>query len=158
MDPILREMHYLSLPKSPNTFPVGGLPRVPSAQRAYYIREFKVERMLGKGSYGEVYLARSSGKVVAIKKLSKFAKGLSRDDIEKEIDAGKKLNHKNIVKYFESFEDEEHVYIIMELIEGTDLCSFYEERNLQPMTEPEVKKIFIQLVEGLIYMHLKVIN
>jgi serine/threonine protein kinase len=121
------------------------------------VYDYKIEKLLGKGSYGEVHLARSpAGKAVALKRISKANKTYNRDDTEKEVEAGKKLNHKNVVKVLDSFEDEEYTYIVMEYIDGTDICTLYEMRNLQPLSETEVKKIYRQIIEAVAYIHLKV--
>ena len=45
-------------------------------------------------------------------------KNVIKDDIKllkREIDIMKKVDHPNILKLFEIFEDEQHVYIVMEL-------------------------------------------
>jgi serine/threonine protein kinase len=55
----------------------------------------------------------------------------------------------------EYFDTEEAAFIVLEFIEGTDLCSLYESRDLEPLPEPEVKKIFKQLVDAVAYIHLK---
>jgi serine/threonine protein kinase len=121
------------------------------------INDYKMDKMIGKGSYGEVYLARSPlGKTVAVKKICKSFKAFNREDTLSEIEAGTKVNHKNIVKYLEHFEDSEAIYIVMDYIEGTDLCTLYEARQLRPLSEIEVRKLFRQVIEAVTYIHLKV--
>ena len=46
-----------------------------------------------------------------------------------ETDLMKKLNHPNITKIFEMFEDEKYFMIIMEYINGGNLFSFVKKRR-----------------------------
>jgi calcium-dependent protein kinase len=34
-----------------------------------------------------------------------------------------KLDHPNICKYFETYDDKQYIYLVMEYVEGTDLYS-----------------------------------
>jgi calcium-dependent protein kinase len=43
------------------------------------------------------------------------------DSIQKEIDILTKLDHPNIVKYFETYIDEKYIYLVMEYIGGGEL-------------------------------------
>jgi len=53
-----------------------------------------------------------------------------RSDMINEIDILKQMDHPNIVKIYEYFEDSEHLYIVMELIEGGCLWDrFFEMRK-----------------------------
>ena len=45
----------------------------------------------------------------------------------KEINLLKKLDHPNIVKYYDYFEDEENIYIIMEYLEGCTLKQYIKK-------------------------------
>ena len=44
--------------------------------------------------------------------------------IGREVEIMKKLNHKNVVRYFDWFEDERYHCIIMELLEGTSFVNY----------------------------------
>ena len=35
------------------------------------------------------------------------------------------------------------------------MCSLYESRDLEPLPEPEIKKLFKQLIDAVAYIHLK---
>ena len=66
-----------------------------------------------------------------------------------------KLNHPNIVKYIETFQERNRLYIVMELIEGASLsehCISLQEKKLR-FTEERVWNIFVQLVLALRYLH-----
>ena len=62
----------------------------------------------------------------------------------------------SIVKYFDSFIDEQQsINIIMEYCEGGDLCSYLERRNARLLSENMVWRIFIQICVGVYYLHSK---
>ena len=80
--------------------------------------------LLGKGGFGQVYKAyhKLDGSEIAIKTVGKS--GLSKAEISnlcRELDILQKVDHPNITKYFENYEDENFIYICMELMEGGDL-------------------------------------
>ena len=75
--------------------------------------------MLGKGAFGKVF--KGTDKLnpdfqVAIKVLDK--KKMKPNDlahIMDEVDLLKKLDHPNIVEYFETFNEKNYLYLVMEL-------------------------------------------
>jgi serine/threonine protein kinase len=48
--------------------------------------------------------------------------------IGREVEIMKKLNHKNVVRYFDWFEDERYHCIIMELLEGTSFVNYIYQK------------------------------
>ena len=114
---------------------------------------YKILCFLGEGSYGSVFKAReiSTGRVVAVKKMligdspSKYKKTI------KEINLLKKLDHPNIVKYYDYFEDEENIYIIMEYLEGCTLKQYIKKN--ETILEDNARIIIKQLLTALSYLH-----
>jgi calcium/calmodulin-dependent protein kinase I len=85
---------------------------------------YKFEAELGQGSFAKVYRAwhRSSGQKVAIKIIKK--EELSDEDkmaLQNEIDILTHVDHPNIVKLFEVYEDSENYSLVMELMTGGEL-------------------------------------
>jgi len=82
---------------------------------------------LGRGSYGEVTGAthRETGVRRAIKSVGKA--GLRRyvwdvsGFVRREVDILRRLDHPNIVRMYEAFEDDGNIYLVLELCEGGDL-------------------------------------
>ena len=43
------------------------------------------------------------------------------DQIVKEVEVMNKMDHPHIVKYFETYDDNKYLYLVMEFIEGQEL-------------------------------------
>ena len=94
--------------------------------------DYKIGKVLGKGAYGEVRVAvhRASAAQRAVKTLKK--KHMSKKEIEvlmNEITVLKELDHPNIVKIFEYFEDKQNFYIVTEICRGGELFDEIIERG-----------------------------
>ena len=63
----------------------------------------------------------------------------------------RRLNHPNITKILEMFEDEEYILIIMEYINGGNLFSFVKKRR--KLTEKISKFLFKQIILGIKHIH-----
>jgi serine/threonine protein kinase len=63
------------------------------------------------------------------------------------------LNHNNVVKFYETFESNHHILIIMEYISCGDLLTFVRKRT--KLSEKIAKFIFRQIIEALQYIHSK---
>jgi serine/threonine protein kinase len=115
---------------------------------------YKIGRSIGHGAFGKVNIALHvlSGHIVAIKSFNKIKKTFPLNKIYYEIKLLKKLrNHKNIIKYFEHFENEKHFFIVMENIAGGNLLNAINK--MSKFTEPMAKNIFKQLIETIKYLH-----
>jgi len=84
-------------------------------------------KLLGQGTCGYVCTVRAlaTGDIFALKEITLSAVGGSMSSLRKEIELQKKLDHPNICKLIESFEDRKHgrMYIVMELCTGGSLVS-----------------------------------
>ena len=85
---------------------------------------YKIEGTIGKGSFATVKKAkfRATGERFAVKVLSK--RKMSEEDktcMQNEIEILKQVDHPNIVKLIEVFEDERHWCLVMELMTGGEL-------------------------------------
>lgn len=70
-----------------------------------------------------------------------------------EIDIMRELDHPNIIKLFEVFEDTRFVYLVMELCEGGELFDKIIE-NIH-FTESTARYYFHQMMSALSYIHSK---
>ncbi|MFC1822313.1 HDOD domain-containing protein [Thermodesulfobacteriota bacterium] len=95
------------------------------------IGRFHIERELGRGSQGVVYLANDShlGRQVAIKTLHrhKSINGKSHERLMQEARNVSKLKHPNIVPIFDVGEYQEKPYLVFEYVEGICLKDLIKE-------------------------------
>ena len=90
------------------------------------IRQYKIKEPLGKGKYGDVHkVFNTNDKKIYCMKSIKIENTTPIEKIKKESEILKKLNNDNIIKYYESFEENNYFFIIMEYCE-TDLKKFIE--------------------------------
>ena len=114
---------------------------------------YKILSFLGEGSYGKVFKAReiSTGRVLAVKKiqinhsLTKYKKTI------KEINLLKNLDHPNIVKFYDFFEEEDNIYLMMEFLEGCTLKQYIQKTEV--ISENNARIIIKQLLTALSYLH-----
>jgi serine/threonine-protein kinase len=120
---------------------------------------YQVEKELGKGAMGVVYMGRDPkiGRVVAIKTmaLSNEFEGEELNDARerffREAETAGRLQHQNIVTIFDAGEEHDLAYIAMEFLKGRDLVDFCKDANLLPM--PRVVSIVARVAEALAYAH-----
>ena len=115
---------------------------------------YRIAQKIGEGGMGEVYRARDEhlGRDVAIKVLptGTLADPHARKRFRKEADALSKLNHPNIATIYD-FDTQEGVdFLVMEYIPGETLS---DKLCQQPLSEKEVVRLGLQLVEGLAAAH-----
>lgn len=65
------------------------------------------------------------------------------------------MNSSHIVKIYEAFETETHVYLVMEYVVGGSLHSYLKERPDRRLKEEEAKAIFKEIMVALSYCHRK---
>ena len=111
---------------------------------------------LGHGSYCHVYRCQSnsSGNVYACKKfIKKYIKNEGR--IKTEIDLLRETDHPNIIKLYDTFEDKEFLYLIMEECNGGELFQRLAEnaKNNKNYTEKDAAMIMKQILQAVNYLH-----
>ena len=92
--------------------------------RKNYDFSSKEKNILGKGSFGKVLLTHNKLKKdfqVAIKIMDKRKLEDMIEAMEQEVKILNKLDHPNIVKYYETYQDEKYYYLVMEYIDGGEL-------------------------------------
>ena len=117
---------------------------------------YKYGRLIGQGAFGKVNLGLNilTGRVVAIKSFMKKDLEINGENMKKiiyETNLMKKLNHKNVTKILEMFEDKKYILIIMEYINGGNLFSFVKKRR--KLSEKTAKYLFRQIIEGIKHIH-----
>ena len=126
------------------------------------IDDITLTKILGKGSFGEVYLSTKKGRkeYFATKKIDRKTadKPSFKKYFDNEINILKSLNHPNIVKLEEVKRSNNHYYIVMEYINGGGLSNClkkYMEKHKKAFPEEIVQHLMRQIIEGLYYLHSK---
>ncbi|WP_433525526.1 protein kinase domain-containing protein [Nocardia pseudovaccinii] len=105
---------------------------------------FTVERLLGQGGMGSVYLARHPrlGKQTALKLLNRelFTDAEVRARFDREADLAAHLDHPNIVAVYDRGSEDNQLWISMQYIDGVDAAT------VDPMTLPPERAV--QIIEG----------
>jgi len=118
-------------------------------------KEYKIWiDQVGKGAFGEVRKALhlESGEFRAVKIVYKHeCSPEEQKKILKEVDILKQLDHPNIIKIYEFFEDSKFMYIVMELAQGGEL--FDKIQNVHHFSEKKAAEIFLQILSGVNYLH-----
>ena len=124
------------------------------------IRDFKKEKIIGKGSFGSVYLVRrrQDNKIYALKTviLEKLNKKEQENSVN-EVRILASINHPNVIGYKEAFWDDEKsaLNIVMEYADDGDLHSKIEKMKKAGgyFKEPIIWSYAIQMIEGLKALH-----
>lgn len=70
-----------------------------------------------------------------------------------EVEIMKHMDHPHIVKVYEFFENENHIFIVMELLENGEL--FDKIKQAQHFSESQAKKSIREILEAVNYLHKK---
>ena len=109
--------------------------------------------VLGDGATSLVYLAENSSKQkFAIKRINKEKKTVNQKVLLKEAEICLKLNHKNIIKYYEIYEDIKYINIVMEQGQ-TDLFEFLLKSPLGYFPDEIAVDFLIQIFSAIDYLH-----
>ena len=118
--------------------------------------EFSSMRIIGKGSYGEVYLVRSQLdsrqyvlKRIKLHSLSEKAKRTATQEAR----LLSELTHPNIVSYKDSFHFNGLLHIVMCYCEGGDLNKYLKSRDPCHLSESKIIHWFVQIALALQYLH-----
>jgi calcium/calmodulin-dependent protein kinase I len=108
---------------------------------------------IGVGGFSVVKEATSrvDGEKFAVKIIEKNAIKDELKLVKREVDVMKKTKHPNILQLHEIFEDDEYVYIVMELIDGSELFDRIVEKGFY--SERDAVNIVRQIVEAVAYLH-----
>ena len=127
------------------------------AKREDITKKYKISRkVLGEGGTSIVFLAEDSSKrKYAIKRIPKEKVEFTKKDILKEAEICFILNNKNIIKYYEIYEDFNFISIVMEPAD-TDLFELIIRSPLGYIPEEIAIEFLIQIFEVIDYLHSKV--
>ena len=138
-------------------------------EKEVIIDKYHKGKFLGKGGFAECYefKSESDGIIYAGKMVDKKKFKIKKDQreteimriqkdaeyLKREIRIQQNLNYSKIVKVKSFFEDDHHVYIVLQKCNNNSLTELLKKRKY--LTEIEVQCYMFQLIQGLIFLHNK---
>ncbi|XP_059357541.1 death-associated protein kinase 3 [Carassius carassius] len=111
--------------------------------------QFAIVRKCKEKSSGTEYAA----KFIKKRRLSSSRRGVSREEIEREVNILREIQHSNIITLHDIFENKTDVILILELVSGGELFDFLAEK--ESLTEEEATQFLKQILDGVHYLHSK---
>ncbi|XP_058138085.1 death-associated protein kinase 3 isoform X1 [Dasypus novemcinctus] len=121
---------------------------------------YEMGEELGSGQFAIVRKCRQKGtgkeyaaKFIKKRRLSSSRRGVSREEIEREVNILREIRHPNIITLHDIFENRTDVALILELVSGGELFDFLAEK--ESLTEDEATQFLKQILDGVHYLHSK---
>lgn len=125
------------------------------SRRSISIQDFQLLKPISKGAYGRVFLARknTTGDLYAVKVMNK--KDLLRKNQSQHVQSERRImahaNNPFVAKFYHSFQSKNHLFIVMEFVNGGDLYSLL--KNVGNLNEEVTRVYMAELVLALRYLH-----
>jgi serine/threonine protein kinase len=116
-----------------------------------HMNAIEVGKLLNTGKFGKIHAAKWD---VAIKILEKSNMIKREIAFDFEINIHKRLEHPNIIKLLGHYEDEKHIYLILELC-AQDLYELMKTKPGKKIEEPVAIKYLHDVALGIQYCHSK---
>jgi calcium-dependent protein kinase len=117
---------------------------------------YKIIKIIGKGGYSKVYEVKNqkTSQLFACKKISKI-NIIDLPKFKNEINILCGMEHPNVVKFYEVYESNRSLYLIMELCKGSPLLKKITEKALKRKmyTEKDAAVIFRKIMSAIEYSH-----
>ena len=115
---------------------------------------------IGQGHFADVYRVKEkstgteyAAKYIKKKRLESSRRGVSKKDIQNEVNILAEMDHENIIYLHQVYENRQHVILVLELVGGGELFDFISEREW--LTEEEASYFVKQILLGIKHMHSK---
>jgi serine/threonine-protein kinase Chk2 len=126
------------------------------SQTSEFHDKYEVIERLGKGHFAEVFLCveKHTGNRFAVKV---FTKNSDKDErsktegLQQEIAVLMGISHPNLLCLKDTFDEPHAVYLVLELAAEGELFNWIVRK--QKLTESETRHVFLQLFQGIKYLH-----
>lgn len=121
-----------------------------------FLQQYTLLEKLGKGHFAEVYLCieKSSGRRYAVKIFSRppgMDDRAKTEGLQQEIGVLMGVSHPNVLCLKDTFNERDRVYLVLELAAEGELFNHIVMK--QKLSEDETRKLFLQLFQGIKYLH-----
>ncbi|KMT15203.1 hypothetical protein BVRB_3g063140 [Beta vulgaris subsp. vulgaris] len=127
-----------------------------------FAHHYELGEEVGRGHFG--YTCSGKGKKGSLKGLdvaikvipkAKMTTAIAIEDVRREVKILRALTgHKNLVQFYEAYEDDENVYVVMELCQGGELLDRILSRGGK-YSEEDAKAVMVQILSVVAYCHLQ---
>ncbi|CAL0299293.1 unnamed protein product [Lupinus luteus] len=127
-----------------------------------FVVNYELSEEVGRGHFG--YTCSAIGKKGTLKGMdvaakiipkSKLTTAIAIEDVRREVKILRALTgHKNLVKFYEAYEDDDNVFIVMELCKGGELLDRILSRGGK-YPEEDAKVVIIQILSTVAFCHLQ---
>jgi len=128
-------------------------------EKAIKLKQLNKIRILGVGTFGKVWLCvhKKTGTPYALKSLSKY-EIIQHDQVgsvaqEKNIMAS--LDHPFVIKLVGSFTDKQHLYMVLELVQGGELFSVIHTEEMDGVPNGNARFYSACILESLSHLHMR---
>ena len=115
---------------------------------------YKIEQTIGIGAFARVKRVkhRETGNRYAVKvyQINKMSEG-EKESMNTEIEILKQIDHPNIIKLYDVYEDEKYICLVIELMEGGELFDLIHEQKR--FSEEQAQEIIKILIDSVRYCH-----
>nr|ABY59009.1 calcium-dependent protein kinase [Triticum aestivum] len=120
---------------------------------------YALGKLLGHGQFGYTFAAvdRQSDERVAVKRIdkNKMVLPVAVEDVKREVKILKALHgHENVVHFYNAFEDDNYIYIVMELCEGGELLDHILAKKDSRYSEKDAAVVVRQMLKVAAECHL----
>ena len=123
--------------------------------RQNYVINSKTQ-VIGTGAFGKVFKTfrkKDNSTFVAIKVLDKVALKNNLDQIMREVQILQSVDHPNIVKYFETYDEKTNLFLVMEYIQGVELFEAITHANKKRFEESKCKEYMREIFLAVSHLH-----
>ncbi|XP_078513394.1 serine/threonine-protein kinase Nek5 [Lissotriton helveticus] len=118
--------------------------------------KYEIIKMIGEGAFGKAFLARgkADGSQCVVKEINLTKMPLKEKEAShKEVILLSKMKHPNVVTFFNSIEERNKLFIVMEYCDGGDLMRKINKQRGVLFDEDQILCWFVQIALGLKHIH-----
>ncbi|KAL5745382.1 hypothetical protein ACOSP7_026528 [Xanthoceras sorbifolium] len=125
-----------------------------------FLSHYEMGEEVGRGHFGYTCSAKAKkgsfkGQDVAVKVIpkSKMTTAIAIEDVRREVKILRALTgHKSLVQFYEAYEDDDNVYVVMELCKGGELLDRILSRGGK-YSEEDAKAVMVQILSVVAFCH-----